>query len=115
RRREPLRLLGLVVVVAAAEPREIVSVGPFFDEHLPIGQRDSFDRQLLAYERRPVERDFGAPRGEEGTVGRCESVDREIADEDGAGQQANVESADMNRPLQLLRAFAFNPSANRGT
>ena len=111
RRREPLRPVGLVVV-AAAELREIVSVLPLFDQHLPPGQRDAFDRHFLADERRPIERHLEAARRQERAVGRPEALDREIVDDDGAGQQMKVEAADVNGPFQLLRAFSFGPPAN---
>ena len=42
--------------------------------------------------------------GEERTIGRFQSVDREVVDDDASAEEVNLQPVDVNRPLQLPRA-----------
>ena len=112
RRRHPLRARRLAVVVV--EAREVVGAVPLLDQHLPVGHLDRADRDVgvPAEGRHPVERDRDLLGGEEGPIAGMQAVDRQVLDEDLAGEQADPQRADVQRPLDVLGAGVLGPGAD---
>ena len=110
---EATRLLRPVVV--AREAGKVVRVLPFLDEHLPVGHLDAGDRDIrLARERgQPVERDGNAFGREERAIALVHSVDRQVLDDDAAGEDVDAERADVDRPLEVFRSAALGEPAHR--
>ena len=100
--REAPRALRLVV---PREPRHVVPVLPFLDEHLPVGQFDRRDQELrtLPHRRRPVHRNRNTLRGEKRPVAPVQTVDDHVLEDVLAREQVNREAADPHRPLDISR------------
>jgi hypothetical protein len=114
RGRETPGPLGLVLVVTP-QPQEVIAVGPFLDEHLPVGHLDRGDHELWLPRKRlrPIHRDRQLLCGEQRTVSRLEPSDREVVDLESSSRNPDRQAADMDVPLRVIRGLALCQGADR--
>jgi hypothetical protein len=114
RHREGPRLFRPSIVVKKA--RKVVASFPPLDEHLPVGHLDGRNREVRLPRRRgrPVEPDIDPSCAEERPIAVVHPVDPHVLDADLAAQQVNAQRADVQRPLDVLRAFALGRGPHRG-
>ena len=82
---------------------------PLLDQHVPVGHLDGGNRDVrpAGDGRHPVERHRQLPGGEERTIAFVQAVDRQVLDEELAGEETDPERPDVHRPLDVLGALDF--------
>ncbi len=111
RRREPFRPRRFRV---PGELRKVVtSVGeggarrPRLDEHVPVGHLDRRDGQLPREDGPPREHHLDPPGLEERAVAGLQPFDHDVVEDEDAGRELHRQPADVQRPVHVVRAFAF--------
>ena len=115
RHREGPRLFRPSIVVN--EARKVVALFPSLDQHLPVGHLDRRNREIR-FPRgrgRPVEADIDPVRCKERPIVVVHAVDADVFDTDLAAEEVDAERADVQRALDVLRAFTLGGFPHRGT
>src|SRR6185369_11269131 len=111
RRRERPRSLPRVV---AAELGEVVAAFPLLHEHLPVGhfhRRDGEVRPALKHAY-PVEPELETLRREERAILGLQPFDDEVFDDDRSPKHVDRQTAEMDRPLDLVGELPFGEQPN---
>ena len=105
------------LLIVACEPGKVVAAVPSLDEHLPVGHlhRGDGDVRLARERRQPVETDVDPLRGEERSIAFAQPVDRQVFDDHSAGDEMNLQRADVQRPFDGARPGVFGASAHDRT
>jgi len=94
--------------------KAVLPVRELLDQHVPAVHVDVLDDQFMRDERPPRQIDEDALRRHEGTVGGPESFDDEIVDLECAGEQPDLQLADVGRPIEPARSALLRPFPRRG-